>query len=209
MREVSVLSSRLIVAAFFILTCIAVLYIPVSAQASRSLSNIGRRLDELNRQSQKAAQDELNHELRGKPPSKEELKQAAAKKFRVIHDLEGLQNEYNEIVLKLQTREPLSDHFVIEAANNIHKYSTGLRNDIPFPETAIAPGAHAPAIAESPRSTKALLLELCSRIHSFVTSAMFDSAAVLDIPVAEKARKDLDDIMRLSDHLRHLQTQGK
>lgn len=200
MRQVTVFAAKSIAAVFLCLLASGLVNVSVFGQPSRSISSTGRRIDEINRQAEKVERDEMNRDLRGRPPSREELKQAAAKKEQIKKDFEGLQAEYNKIVLALKAREPLADSFVADAAENIHEHSTGLRHNIVFPENKKQDAAT--SAIDDDKAVKSLLLKLCLRVHSFITSPMFETPSVLDISAAEKARDDLSGITRISDRLR-------
>jgi|GEM_PF-3537335 len=175
----------------------------VSGQASRSIFTTGRRLDEIGRQIEKSQRDELGRELGSKPQSPEQLRRTAALKAQIKEDFESMQEQYNRLVTQLKLKKPLDREFVAGTAAVIHKHARRLRENVPFPKSD--PQA---AISETarpngdPSSLEAETANLCQKIHSFLTSPMFETTAVLDVNQAEKARSLLDEILYTASHLR-------
>lgn len=179
-----------LVSAFTVLAYV----IPAEAQAPRSISSTGRRLDEFNRQSEKVARDELDREMRGRKPTAEERRQTEARKEQIKEDFEGLQAAYNEILTKLHAQEHLSDAYVSDITAKIAKSGARLRHNIAFPERTDGP--EKPDASSSPGSIK----DLCLLIHKFLTNPVFETG-VLDVIDAGKARDTLDKIIHISESL--------
>lgn len=178
---------------------LAIVVSPVSAQSTRALTAAARRIDDFNKQSDQAARDEMNREMRGKKPSAEEIRKAKAIEAQIEQDLEALQTEYNNIVLKLQSREAIADTFVADSSGRIHKHSDRLKENIKFPESKEGE----PVQNEIKQANKRkALIELCTQILSFFKSPMFESPNVLDVKNAEESRKTLKTIIRLSGELK-------
>jgi len=179
-----------LVLAFTILGWVVV----ADAQTARTLSTTGRRLDEFNRQSERAARDELRREMRGRKPTEEERRQTAAKKEQIGEDFEGLQAAYNEILTKLHALEHLSEAYVSDATAKIAKSGARLHN-IAFPERKTGDSEKAEA-----SSTQGSIKDLCLLMHQFLTNLVFETG-VLDVIEAEKARDALDKIIQTSENL--------
>ena len=180
-----------LVLAFTTLACVMM----AAAQAARTLSSTGRRLDEFNRQNEKAARDELDREMRGRKPTAEERRQTEAKKEQIREDFEGLQTAYNEILTKLHAQERLSDAYVSDISSKIAKTGARLRHNIAFPERRTG-SSEKGEVSSPPGSVR----ELCLLMHKYLTNPVFETG-VLDVIEAEKARDTLDRIIQTSEGL--------
>jgi len=178
-----------------------VLSIEANAQVSRDLNNVGRRVDDFNKQRSQAERDEMNNDLRGKKLSTEELKRIAALKAQIKEDLESLQNEYNAVVVKLKASEPISAKAAAETAGRINVRAERLLKNLNLPASK---NTSTTQRNSSDENTKRLLLGLCTYLLKFITSPMFESPSVLDLESAGKARLDLEEVIRRSDRIRHL-----
>ncbi|MGQ0542043.1 MAG: hypothetical protein ACT4O9_09370 [Blastocatellia bacterium] len=172
----------------------------INAQATRSLSNLGRRLDEFNKQNDKVARDEMNREMNGRKPSKEELQRAARIKSETKEDLEALQTEYNEIALKLNARVKIEDSFVRNITGSIHKHASRLHSNMVFPKPeeneVRAPSKSVQA------DVRLQLKDLCSRIFDFLTNPMIENPNIIDISSAKSARLSLESVIEISNRIR-------
>ena len=177
-----------------LLACVPI----VAAQAPRSISNVGRRLDDFNKQGQKADRDEMEREMSGRKPTPEERREAEIKKAHIKEDLATLQSSYNDIVVKLQSREKFGEEYVAAMTERISKTGSRLLHDIHLP--AVKP---APAKSDNPTTPPAISLKaLCVEIYAFLTSPVFETG-VLDIKESAKARETLERVIYISDSLRH------
>lgn len=166
----------------------------INAQTTRTLSSTERRIDEFNRQSEKVARDELNREMHGRKPTKEELRIAAARKAEIKKGFDELQAAYNDIVTKLHAKEAPSDAFVFEVTDQISRGANRLRSNLTFPERV----ANATASVEP---EPASLRVLCLKIYAFLTNPIFETPDVIDVRETERARDTLDSIIRASESL--------
>lgn len=184
----------------FLAVLLSVAAAEINAQATRSLSNLGRRLDEFNKQNDKVARDEMNREMNGRKPSKEELQNAARIKSETKEDLEALQAEYNEIALKLNARVKIEDSFVRNLAGSIHKHASRLHSNMVFPkqdENEIRP-----PIRSVQADVRLQLNDLCSRIFEFLTNPMIENPNIIDISSAKSARLSLESVIEISNRIR-------
>ena len=193
-------SRRLSTFALTLLVGFVALAVESNAQATRTLNNVSRRMDDFNKQNTKAELDELNNELRGKKqPSAEELKRAAALKAQLKEDLETLQNEYNELVTKLKASEAISVKVAAEVGERVHLRAERLLKNLnlpaPKPSETLEPKTYG-------NDTKRLIRSMCSLIFEFVTDSIFESPSAIDVESGGKARSTLEELVRLSDHIR-------
>lgn len=154
---------------FLLFAVFAVLSVDLSAQASRGISAAGRRMDDWDNQRSKADRDAMVKEMLGKKPTKEELQNAARIKIETREDLEGLQQSYNDIIVRLSGGQTPESPFIVEAASKVNKHANRLKANIVFPkpekEEATKP-------IEITGDTRKQLRELCTRIYEFLTNSM-------------------------------------
>lgn len=159
---------------------------------------VGRRIDDFNKQSDKAARDEMTLEMSGRKPTAEERRAVAAKKAQMNADLESLQSAYNEIVTKLHAKEAISEKFVQEVTERVSKSGASLRKNLELPEPKKDPESKVDPASEQTVSLRLL----CVQIYAFLTSPIFETG-VLDILPAVQARENLDKLIKTADSLRH------
>lgn len=171
---------------------------PVAAQ--RAPYPINRRLEELNRQSAENERDSLNRERRGDTKKPEHSKQNQALKEQIKKDFEGIQAEYNKIVLNLKPDAEPSPDFIAETAGNIKEYAARLKTNLALPQLKTEKEEAAPeANFDTPRQS---LRALCKHIYNFVTNPIFETPTGLDIELSTRAQKDLEAIIHISDKIK-------
>lgn len=174
----------------------------ISAQGSGPLTASARRLDEFNKQTDKALKDDKDRQVDGKKAAATELRKTAAVRAEIEEDLNGLQFGYNEIVIKLQSKEAITERFVAEVAGKINKHAERLKRNIRFPKAATEPNEEPPV--QSDLTQRKRLLELCNEVLAFFDSPFFENPIILDIPNAIEARKLLENIISKSGDLKTL-----
>lgn len=180
------------------LTCLllSTATLTVTAQASRTLSSTGRRLDDFNRQAEKAERDELAREMHGRKPTQEQLRETQLKKAQIKEDFESLQTSYNDIITRIRAKESLSNSYIAGVTGKISKSGSRLLHNIDFPaKKADAPKGDAPS---TPVST---LKTLCFQLHAFLTSPIFETG-VLDLVESERARDALEKVIHTAERVR-------
>ena len=192
------LSTRLGIITVFVCLTFITFVANTHAQASRSISTVGRRLDDFNRQSERAERDELAREMEGRKLSPEERRKAEIKKTQIRDDLESLQATYNDVVARLQAKEELSSTYVAELTEKVSKSCVRLRSNIAFPPLKSSDAK----TGRIGTPQQASIESLCINILAFLTNPIFESG-VLDLIETEKARDTLDKIIQTSEELRH------
>lgn len=187
-------ASSFLLLSFFLV----VLSLDSFAQATRGVSAAGRRMDDFDNQRTKAQRDSMTREMRGKKPTKEELQNAARIKAETKEDLEGLQESYNEIVVKLNAGGTVPAPFIAEAATKVHKHAARLKANFAFPKPEKEEEAKLPDINGD---TRKQLRDLCTRIYELLINPMIESPQVLDLEAASSARHALEAILFLSNDL--------
>lgn len=175
-----------------------------AAQATRNINSSARRVEEFNKQSENVSRDQMRGEMGAKKPTPEELRRAKAANAQITEDLEALQSGYNEIVGKLQSKETVTNAFLVETGSRIHKHASRLRSLIKFPELNDAkPGESIPN-PDQPVSARKQLVELCNHILAFFESPMLQNPTVLDVQKAEAARQILDRVIQKSAKIKSI-----
>lgn len=174
--------------------------LPGEAQSSRPPTSVGRRIDEMNRQSEEFERDKLNRELKGRKNSPENSKQTQILRAEIKEDLENIQSAYNKIILSLQADGGPKRDFIIETADNIKKHAERLVKNLSLPEPDKTETQ--PAAEENLENRRKSLLALCRHIFNFVTNPIFEAPTVLDVKQAGKARSDLEKIILLSEKIK-------
>lgn len=180
----------------FLLAFFTILTADLDAQVNRGISAAGRRMDDWDNARSKADRDNMQKEMRGRKPTKEELRNAARIKAETKEDLEGLQENYNDIILKLSGGQRPETSFAVDVASKVNKHATRLKANIVFPKP------------EKEEETKPIevdgdlrkqLRELSTLIYQFLTNSMVENPNVLDLGAAHAARRQLDAIILLSE----------
>ena len=169
----------------------------VAGQATRSMDQAARRVDDFNKQGEKYEKDQMGRESGARKPSNEELKRVAALNKQIVDDLETLQSQYNEMLTKLKSREPMSEAYIVEANKDINQRAVRLMKNLGFPKAE----GEASEIKITPELTepKRGLTELCKRLFAFITSPFFDNTRTFDPETAKTTRRELQYVILISD----------
>jgi hypothetical protein len=124
---------------------------------------------------------------------------------QIKEDFEGIQI-MEAAIIKAYTTGKLIDYNLIEiSADGILKRGKRLDANLfaPEAETKTEPPADAKSNekADKPKSTRDLIVALDTAIGSFVSSKIFGNIKVIEPEVAIKTRKDLLDVLALSEKL--------
>jgi hypothetical protein len=166
----------------------------------RSASSVGRRIEQLNRQSEQYERDKLSREVKGEADDPKERRRAQAVAAQVRHDFESLQTDYNRIVLAMASKEGFNYDSISGAVAEIKKCSTRLKDNLSLPRPKDAKEEEAgsnPATGQ----TEELLMTLRKHLYSFLTNPLFETPSVLDVEQAGKASRDLERVIELSKSL--------
>ena len=170
--------------------CVAACSSPVLAQsagdpAKAQMQEMNRREIQLNSISEK-----------GRP---DDPKRAQALMDQVSEDFQRILTRHNELVRAIDANQSLDYQFIAEAMSEIRKRSTRLRSSLKLEK---------PEPASDDRKTESLLVGmetkdemilLCKKIESFVKNPIIEKPGTVDAQALEKARKDLQSIVELSD----------
>lgn len=173
----------------------------VGAQSGR-LSASARRIDDFNKQTDKAIQDGKTGDFNTRKLSAEEIRKAKAVRFEIEESLTELQAGCNDLVIKLQSKEPVTDQLVAESIGKINRHAERLRSNIKFPESKPETKAADLTATMIVVSHRRQLVDLCTHIIAFFDSPFFENPTVLDVEKANEAKKILDMIIVKSTGLK-------
>ncbi len=168
----------------------------VSAQATRSIQMVGRRLEMLNRQ---AREYEREHSGDYKKRDAESAAKTRQIRVEIEEDLNALQDAYNTALLKLQGKHELPAVYFVETGTSIKKYAARLRSNLVLPEQEQTAETNAPVQLAATDRQK--LQMLCLRIYGFITNPMFEAGSAFDVKLSARAAADLDSIILISEQL--------
>ena len=165
------------------------------AQRGREI-DVARREEHMRRQ---AAEHERNNQKRDLDPADDAAahRRAQAATAQVRQDFESLQAGYNRIVLAFSRKRAVGpDDSLAAAVAEVNKCALRLRHNLALPRPkgdAEQKPRPVPAAADNP------LASLGKLLHSFLTNPLFESPGVLDVGQAERAARDLERIIELSE----------
>ena len=169
----------------------------VSAQATRQVNTIDRRIEVLSRQAKDFERDNMGKE-RGRKDAAETAKRSRQTRLEIEEDLTALQSAYNTMVLDLQTSKELKPGYAAEAARGIRKTSSRLKANLALPA---AHTNEAPKLPGPTDTERAALKDLCRALHAFMTNPIFDVPGSLDMKETTRAARDLEVILAISEWL--------
>lgn len=172
----------------------------VSAQASRAIPAVERRVETLNRQAREYDREDLGRGAR-KESDAESLRRARQIRIEVGEDLNGLQSLYNDLVLMLRSSSagPAASYVTTSSAE-IKKRAVRLKTNLALPEPEADPAKPSgKTMPEEPMRKS--LGTLCKFILAFVTNPIFEPGALFDVNHATQAARDLDVIIEISGRL--------
>lgn len=170
------------------------------AQSTGPFSGAARRVDDFNRQADKAIRDDKNRDIQSKKAGADAVRKAKAVAAEIEEDLEALQASYNQIVTKLQSKDPIADQFVVEAAARINKHAGRLKVNIKFPD--LTTEEKAKLKVDQTSAVRKRLINLCTEILAFFDSRFFANPSVIDVATAREAAILLESVLIKSDDLR-------
>ncbi len=126
-------------------------------------------------------------------------KRAQAMMDQVSEDFQRILTRHNEIVRAIAANQSLNYQFISDATAEIKKRSTRLQSSLKLqkPETTTANTKTESALIGM--ETKDQMILLCKQIETFVKNPIIEKPGTIDAQALEKARKDLQRIVELSD----------
>lgn len=179
------------------LCLVTVMQNPAFAQSGRSPTSVGRRIEQLNRQSEQYERDKQSRDIKGEADKPGDRRRAQAAAAQVRQDFESLQAGYNQIVLAMASKEGFNYDSISDAVAEVKKCSTRLKDHLSLPRPKDDKAQEVGSVAVTGQIEE-LLLALRKHLYSFLTNPLFESPAVLDVEQAGKASRDLERIIELS-----------
>jgi hypothetical protein len=121
---------------------------------------------------------------------------------QVSEDFQRILTLHNGIVRAITANQSLNDQFISNATGEIRKRSTRLQSSLKLqkPEPTTEDQRTESDLKEM--QTKDELILLCKRIESFVQNPIIEKPGTVDAQALQKARKDLQSIVELSDTIK-------
>jgi hypothetical protein len=121
---------------------------------------------------------------------------------QVSEDFQRILTLHNGIVRAITANQSLNDQFISNATGEIRKRSTRLQSSLKLqkPEPTTEDQRTESDLKEM--QTKDGLILLCKRIESFVRNPIIEKPGTVDAQALQKARKDLQSIVELSDTIK-------
>jgi len=169
--------------------CWLLLSVPASAQGVGNAAKV--RMQEMDkRELQLSDLAKGNHR-------ETDPRRARAIMDQVSEDFQHLLKRHNEIVRSIASNDSPNYQFISDATGEIKKRATRLQSTLEL---------HKPETSETPRETQDLeviptqdgLIMLCRKIESFVRNPIIETPGTVDAQELEKARRDLESVVRLS-----------
>jgi hypothetical protein len=154
----------------------------------------------MNRQAAEYERDHPNRDLDPASAKAADRKRTQAAAAQVRHDFETLQAAYNRIALALSPKRAAgAPGSLTDAVAEVNKCASRLRQSLALPrpkEDVTVKAGPAHTATEDP------LASLGRHLHGFLTNPLFESPGVLDVGQAERAARDLERIIELSDAIK-------
>jgi hypothetical protein len=164
---------------------------PIAAQSAGDPAKA--QMQEMNRREM-----QLNNGI-GEKDRPNDPKRAQAMMDQVSEDFQRILTRHNELVRAVAANQSLDYQFISDAVSEIKKRSTRLQSSLKLqkPETTTEDNNTESALIGM--ETKDAMILLCKQIESFVKNPIIEKPGTVDAQALEKARKDLQSIVELSD----------
>jgi len=176
--------------------------VSVIAQSPRTTSPVDRRIETINRQTEQYDRDSERRDLEGKNNNATDKKRAQQITAEVKEDFEHIQLVYNKLVITMSGKAPLDYKFVAEATSEVKKRASRLKTNLALPKPKEEDEDKNQKKEElTEEQIKPSLMTLRNHIYSFVTNPIFETSGVVDVELSTKARRDLNQIIKLSESI--------
>jgi len=129
-------------------------------------------------------------------------KRSQAMMEQVGGDFQRILTLHNEIVRSIAANRSLSPQFISDATGEIKRRSARLQTSLKLPKPEPTTEDRGTRKNLQVMETKDELILLCKQIESFVKNPIIDQPGTIDAQQLEKARKDLQSIVELSDAIK-------
>jgi hypothetical protein len=135
-----------------------------------------------------------------RPPSQRRDSSLAYTQIR--EDYKQLQVVNNDLAKSVDAGDALDFKYIEKSISEIKKRALRLKENLMLPEAQKAPERTRPEIAADVKRMKASLVVLDNLVMGFVNNSIFDQTKTVDLQQATKARRDLDEIIVMSDQIK-------
>ena len=125
-----------------------------------------------------------------------------AMRAQVSEDFQRILTLHNEIVRAIGANRSLSYQFISDATGEIRKRSARLQSSLKLPKEEPITANHQAETDLKAMQTKDELILLCKQIESFVRNPIIEKPGTIDAQQLERARKDLQSVVEISDAIR-------
>jgi hypothetical protein len=135
-----------------------------------------------------------------RPPSQRRDSSLAYTQIR--EDYKQLQIVNNDLARSVDAGGALDLKYIEKSISEIKKRAARLKENLMLPEAQKAPERTRPEIAADAKRMKASLVVLDNLVMGFINNSIFDQTKTVDLQQATKARRDLDEIIVMSDQIK-------
>lgn len=187
------------VAAFFFLTLAAHTAFAQGGSRSMSPTPVERRTEISNRQATDYEIEKSSRDLKTPAENSADPRHILAVGEQIKHDFDKLQESHNQLVLSMADKDGVSRQHdsIFRAIAEIKKSAVRLKTNLALPKTEQEKDRLMTIDDQLGNS----LLSLRKYIYDFVTNPLFESRGVLDLKQGQKAGRDLESIIELSESL--------
>ena len=169
---------------------------PILAQSPRpsQVDPARARFEETNRR-------ELQLRGMGGTPKKTDPRELEAVVAQIKQDFERILTLHNEIVRAISADKAFDHDFVSSAAAEIKKRAGRLQTTLALDKLDAGEQNQHKLKPLNDAQLKDALITLCKGIESFVTNPVIKTPGTVDIQQLGKARRDLEGVIELGDHI--------
>ena len=129
-------------------------------------------------------------------------KRSQAMMDQVSEDFQRILTLHNEIVRAIAANRSLSYQFISDATGEIRKRSARLQSSLKLEKPETTTENRGMGTELKVMETKDELILLCKQIESFVRNPIIEKPGTVDAQQLERARRDLQSIVELSDAIK-------
>lgn len=156
----------------------------------------------------KAQMEEMNrrelqlNSLGGDKGHSNDPKRSQAMMDQVGEDFQRILTRHNEIVRAIAANRPLTYQFISDATSEIRKRSARLQSSLKLEKPEPTAENRGTETELKMMAMKDELIMLCKQIESFVRNPIIEKPGTIDAQQLEKARRDLQSVVELSDAIK-------
>lgn len=201
MKLIQIFLTRGLAATALTLAASALMAAPARAQATYNGPTAERSRDENERDLEdRIAYQRLRAALAANRRERKSEPKMAVEQLQ--EDFTRLQIVNKELVLTTSRSPELDLKFVSKSASEIHKRAERLMSNLALPDPEEGSKRPSPAAMTDQKQIRASITSLGWLIYRFAKNPLFKEAGVVETQSAARARRDLEEIIELSDQLK-------